>query len=196
MILEEKKLKEIKNRVQQYIQEGIIKTKNPKEHVDFFLRNAEDSLNSALCLYDISTNKEYQEHVGYPNLRGFLWVINASYYSMFYNVRALLEYEGIKIKSDLSIHARTFDALVYFFYITGKLKKILFEYYSQAQEAAAELLGQQKADELIQEYFFEKGKRAAFTYQTGEHAIQSKAKTSIDRAVKFNKEIRRMINEK
>jgi len=196
MILEEKKLKEIKNRVQQYIQEGIIKTKNPKEHADFFLRNAEDSLNSALCLYDISTNKEFQEHVGYPNLRGFLWVINASYYSMFYNVRAMLEHEGIKIQSDLSIHARTFDALVYFFYLTGKLKKILFEHYSQAQEEASELLGQQKADELVQEYFFEKGKRATFTYQTGEHAMQSKAKTSIDRAVKFNRELRRMINEK
>lgn len=110
---------------------------------------------------------------------------------MFYNVRALLEHEGIKIESDLSIHSRTFDALVYFFYITGKLEKTLFEYYSQAQEEAAELLGQQKADELVQEYFFEKGKRAAFTYQTGTHAIQS-----IDRAARFNKEIQRMIKEK
>lgn len=193
MTLEEERLKQIRSRVQQYLDKGIIKAKNPKEHVDFFLRNAEDSLNSALCLYDMSTNKKFQQYTGYIGLRGFLWVINASYYSMFYNARALLENEGIKIKSELSIHALTFDALVYFFYITGKLKKKLFQYYVEAKQEAAELLGKQKADELIMEYFYEKGKRAMFTYQIGEFAIQSKAKTSLDRATKFNKEVKRII---
>lgn len=192
-MIEEKRLKEIKNRVQHYIEEGIIKTKNPKEHVSFFLTNAEDSLNSARCLYDMSTNKNFQQRTGYTGLKGFLWVINASYYSMFYNARALLENEGIKLRSDLSIHALTFDALVYYFYLTGKLQKQLFEYYVEAKEEATELLGKQKADELVEDYFYEKRKRATLTYETGEFAIQSKAKTSLGRATKFNREIKKII---
>lgn len=195
MILEEKKLNEIKKRVEQYLNEGIIKTKKPIKYVEFYMRNAEDSLNSARCLFDMSTNTDFQQKVGYVGLKGFLWVINASYYSMFYMTRALLENKGMKIISDLSIHSRTFDALVYFFYLTGKLKKSFFQYYVQAKEEAADLLGQQKADELIKEYFFEKGKRADFTYQTGEYAMESKAKTSLKRAVRFNKEIKRIIRQ-
>ena len=188
--LDEKKLKEIENRVKQFISEGLIKSKQPRKYVDFFLTNADDSLKTARCVYDLSTNKDYQEYTGYMGLKGFLWVINASYYSMFYMVRALLENEGITLKSDLSVHALTFDALIYYFYLTGKLQKRLFEQYIEAQEDAAELLGQQKADELVDEYFWEKGKRGKLTYETEEFAIQSKAKTSLDRATKFNTEIR------
>ena len=58
---------------------------------------------------------------------------------------------------------------------------------------AAELLGQQKADELIEAYFFEKDKRATFTYQTEEFAMKTKAETSLKRAMKFNREIRKLL---
>ncbi len=193
MMLEDQKLREIRKRVQGYIAEETIKTKNPPAYVDFFLKNAEDSLNSAQCLYDISTNKRFQEQTGYIGLNGFLWVINASYYSMFYNVRALMERSGIRIRSDLSIHARTFDVFVHFFYLTGKLQKELFRQYAEASEEAAELLGKQKADELVMGYFYEKGKRAALTYQTGQIALQSKAKTSLERAQQFNREMRKLL---
>ena len=168
-------------------------SKQPKKFVEFFLTNSNDSLKTARCIYDMSTNQDFQSYTGYEGLRGFLWVINASYYSMFYMARALLENEGIKLKSDLSIHSLTFDALVYYFYITGKLQKRLFEQYVEAQKEASELLGKQKADELVEEYFFEKRKRSDFTYETEEFAIQSKAKTSLDRATKFNTEIRLII---
>ena len=192
-MIEEQKLKEIQSRIKQYSLDGVIVSKQRVEHVDFFLKNADDSLQSARCLFDVSTKHDY---LGYDDLAGFLWVINASYYSMFYMARALLENSGIKLKADLSIHALTFDALVYYFYLTGKLQKQLFEFYVAAKEDVAELLGQQRAGEMIQEYFYEKRKRASFTYETGEHAIESKAKTSLQRATKFNKEIRRMINGK
>ena len=187
---DEKKLKEIGNRVKTFISEGIIKSKQPKKYVDFFLTNATDSLKTARCIYDLSTNKDYQQYTGYEGLKGFLWVINASYYSMFYMARALLENEGIKLRADLSIHTLTFDALIHYFYLTGKLQKRLFEQYIEAQEEATELLGKQKADKLMEEYFFEKRKRGNLTYETEEFAIQSKAKTSLDRATKFNTEIR------
>jgi len=191
--LDEKKLKEIENRVKQFIAEGIVKSKQANKYAEFFLANANDSLRTARCIYDISTNKDYQGYTGYEGLKGFLWVINASYYSMFYMARALLENEGIKLKSDLSIHSLTFDAFIYYFYLPGKLQKRLFEQYIEAQEEADELLGKQRADELIEEYFWEKGKRGKFTYETEEFAIQSKAKTSLERATKFNTEIKMII---
>ncbi len=192
-MIEEKKLKEVESRMKQYIADRIVVSKQKVEHVDFFLKNAEDSIQSARCLFDVSTKHDYK---GYDDLTGFLWVINASYYSMFYMARALLEHSGIKLKADLSIHALTFDALVHYFYSTGKLQKQLFEFYAAAKEDVAELLGQQRAGEMIQEYFYEKRKRATFTYETGEHAMENKAKTSLQRAIKFNKEIRGMINGK
>ena len=190
-MIEEKRLKEVQSRIKQYIADRIIVSKQKVEHIDFFLKNADDSLQSARCLSDVSTKHDY---TGYEDLAGFLWVINASYYSMFYMARALLESSGIKLKADLSVHALTFDALVYYFYLTGKLQKRLFEFYASAKENVAELLGQQRAGEMIKEYFYEKRKRATFTYETGEHAMESKAKTSLQRAIKFNKEIRRIIN--
>lgn len=192
-MLDEKKLKEVESRVKNYLREGIIKTKQKKEFTDFFLTNAEKSLNSANALFDISTDKDMQEKTGYINFDGFLWVVNASYYSMFYMARALLESEGIKISSDLSIHAVTFDAIITFFYLNGKLQKRLIEDFAEAKEDAAELLGKQKADQLVEDYFWEKGKRATFTYNTKEIVIKSKAKTSIERAKRFNEEIRKII---
>ncbi|MFH1439940.1 MAG: hypothetical protein ABIG89_05205 [Candidatus Woesearchaeota archaeon] len=192
-MLDEKKIKEIRQRINNYLNDNIIRTKSKKEFVEFFLRNADKSLNSANALFDLSTNKEIQEKTGYLDFDGFLWVVNASYYSMFYMARALLENEGIKIKSDLSVHSITFDVLVHFFYLTGKLQKELVQYFAEAKEDATELLGKQKANELIEEYFFEKQKRATFTYDSGIVVIKAKAKTSLERATKFNEEIKQII---
>lgn len=192
-MLEDKKLKEAESRVRQYLTEGIIKTKGKPEHVEFFLKNAEDSIDSAKALFDLSTDSEKQKSLGFTSFNGLLWVVNASYYSMFYMARALLENEGIKIKTDLSIHAITFDAIVHYFYLTGKLQKKLLDDFVEAKEDAAELLGKQKADELIEEYFFEKRKRGTFTYDMGALLVKSKAKTSLERAQKFSKEIRKII---
>ena len=192
-MIDEKKLKESESRVKNYLREGIIKTKQEKEFTDFFLINAEKSLNSANALFDLSNDKDMQEKTGYINFDGFLWVVNASYYSMFYMARALLESEGIKIKSDLSIHSITFDAIINFFYLNGKLQKRLIEDFAEAKEDASELLGKQKADQLVEDYFWEKNKRAIFTYNTKEIVIRTKAKTSIERAKRFNEELRKIL---
>ena len=192
-MLDDKKLKEVQYRVKQYLDNGIIRTKQQKEFVNFFLSNAEKSLNSANALYDLSIDKEMQNKTGYINFDGFLWVVNACYYSMFYMARALLENEGIKIKSDLSVHVITFDALVNFFYINNKLQKRFIEDFEDAKEEASELLGKQKAGQLVEDYFFEKEKRAIFTYDTKEIVIRAKAKTSIERAKRFNQEIKKIV---
>lgn len=58
-MIEEKRIKEAESRVKNYIRENIIGTRGTKKHVDFFLANAEDSLNSARCLFNMSTNQDY-----------------------------------------------------------------------------------------------------------------------------------------
>src|SRR3989339_362838 len=194
-MIDEKKLKEAENRVKQFISEGIIKSKGKPEHVDFFIKNADDSIDSAKALFELSTNSEKQKSLGFTTFNGLLWVVNASYYSMFYMARALLENRGIKIKTDLSIHAVTFDTLICYFYLTGKLQKEFLEDFIEAKEDAAELLGKQKADELMEDYFFEKKKRGTFTYDMGTVLVESKAKTSLERAQKFRRELKKIIDK-
>lgn len=194
-MLQEKKLKEAETRIKQFISDGTIKTKEKPEQVDFYLKNADDSIDSAKALFELSTNQDKQQYLGFTSFNGLLWVVNASYYSMFYMARALLENGGIKIKTDFSIHAVTFDSVIYYFYLTGKLQKELLDDFIEAKEDAAGLLGKQKADELMEEYFFEKKKRGTFTYDMGAVLVQSKAKTSLERAQRFRRELKKIINK-
>ena len=192
-MLYEKKFKEIERVMKKHILEGVIKTKHKKEYIDFFLTNAKNSLFTAQAIFDLSINRDYQEYTGYEDLNGFLWVVNASYYSMFYTARALLANEGIKLKSELSIHALVFNSLIYFFYLNGKLQKRLVQAFFEASEEASEILGKEKADSIMQEYSWEKRKRSELTYEIGEFAVKNKAKTSLERAKRFNEEIRLII---
>jgi uncharacterized protein (UPF0332 family) len=192
-MLDEKRLKEAENKVKQYLKEKAIKTKEKPEYVEFFLKNANDSIDSAKALFELSTDQKKQEFFGFTSFNGLLWTVNASYYSMFYMARALLENEGIKIKTDLSIHTVTFDTIVSYFYLTGKLEKELLDDFAEAKKDSIEILGKQKADELIEEYFFEKRKRGTFTYEMGESVVKSKAKTSLERALKFKRELKKII---
>jgi len=193
-IIDEKRLKETENRVRRYISEGLIREKEKIEHTDFFIRNADNSIDSAKALYQLSTNSQKYELLGFTDFNGLLWVVNASYYSMFYMSRALLENSGIKIKTNISIHAITFDAVIYYFYLTGKLEKEYINDFLESKENASEILGKQKADELMEEYFFEKRKRSTFTYEMGSILVQSKAETSLKRAQKFRRELKKIIN--
>lgn len=192
-MLDEKVLAEVKKRAEQRIKEGtVVKEKNGK-FTQFFLNNAKNSLESAKLLFEASVNEKLKSAVGLSGFNGFLWVVNSSYYSMFYMARALLESEGIKIKTDFSVHAVTFDALVYYFYLTGKLERRIIEEFAEAETEALEILGKEKAKELIEDYFHEKRKRATFTYEMGAIAMQNKAQTSLERAKRFNEEIRKIL---
>jgi len=192
-MLDERKLKESKTNVERLVRERAIVKEGTGNFVEFFLDNARNSVDSASLLYNASTDKELKESAGFPGFNGYLWVINASYYSMFYTARALLESEGLKIKTEQSVHKVVFDALVYYFYMNGKIEKSMIEEFQEAGEEASEVLGKEKAKELVESYLYEKGKRGRFTYEMGEIAMKNKARTSLDRAKKFNEEIRKMI---
>lgn len=191
MILDDKQLESIRKRTQRRIQEDTIKTNQPEEFTNFFLENAKKTLRTANALYDLSTNKELQKQTGQQDFDGHLWVINTSYYAMFYATRALLEQNGVKLRAEQSIHALCFDVLIHFFYLNKKLHKQLIEAYAQAAAEANELLA--TADELIENYYFEKNKRATFTYETGKTAMQTKAQTSLKRARKYVEKLRTII---
>ena len=108
-------------------------------------------------------------------------------------VRALLETQGIKIKSQQSIHAITFNCFVHYFYSTKKIEKTLIEEFQEAGQQSSEILGKERAKDLLNYYSNEKYKRERFTYELGEIAMQNKAKTSLERAKRFNEEIRKII---
>ena len=192
-MLDEKEIQSIKRRVERFLKERVIIKEKEKKFVEFFLNNAKNSLDSAKLLFEASTKNNIKNLLGFPDFNGFLWVINSAYYSMFYMARALLENHGVKIKTDLSIHSVVFDALIYYFYLTGKLEKRLIEDFSDAKEEVAAILGKEKAKGLVEDYLYEKNKRGFFTYEMGAIAMRNKAQTSLDRAKKFSEEIRKII---
>src|SRR3989344_542092 len=161
-MLEDKKIEEAKKNAVKGINSGMIIKNKESKYVDFFIKNAKDSLDSAKVLFDVSVNEKTKNTFGMPNFNGFLWVINSSYYSMFYLARALLESFGVKIKTDESVHFLVFNALVYYFYSTGRLERHFVEDFGDAQEESSEILGKEKAKEMISNYSSEKEKRAKF----------------------------------
>ena len=194
-MLDDKKIEEAKrNAIKSINNGGIIKIKGTI-NTDFFIENAKNSLDSAKALFEISANDKIKSSLGFSNFNGYLWVINASYYSMFYMARALLESIDIKIKSDESVHFLVFNALIYYFYSTGKLEKHFIEDLKNAGEESSEILGKEKAREVISDYSSEKEKRSKFTYEMGEIAMKNKAETSLNRAKRFNEEVRKILGK-
>jgi len=197
-MLDNKDLEIIKRNIENLMKEEkiIIDKKDKGKFTNFFLENSKKSFDSAKVLMEISNNIKLKESLGYPNFDGYLWVINSSYYSMFYMVRSLLENVGIKIKANSSIqsiHQIIFQALVYFFYMNKRLERKLIEDFQEASQESGEILGKEKARKLVEEYESEKEKRGRFTYELGQTAMQSKAKTSLERAKFFNQEIKKIL---
>ena len=73
------------------------------------------------------------------------------------------------------------------------MERHFIEDFKNAQEESSEILGREKAKEIISDYSMEKEKRARFTYEIGEIAMKNKAETSLIRARKFNEEIRKVL---
>ena len=205
-MLDEKKLKEIEKKIPQLRNnQEIIKNETNKRFTNLYLNNSLISLNTAKVLYEISTKNKLKEPFEFidSDFESFLWIINSSYYSMFYMSGALLSKIGIKIKSEIGIHKKTFETLVYYFYLTKKIAKQYLEELETAQKESQELLAteenlsimQKKAHELILKYNSEKGKRSTFTYNIGLKAKASKAKTSLDRAQEFYNECLKIIDK-
>lgn len=175
-MLDKKRIKEAEDNVRSYLDEGLLrKTAMNRQVMSILLRNAKESLRVA-------------EEVHQKNLSD-LWVIVCSYYAMFYYANAVLLKCGYKVGERI-VHKVTSDAMVV--YVRGKLKESLIEEYEQTQEEALNLAGM-KADSLIESFERERNKRRVIQYETMEVEKESKAKTSLQRAKEFAKEMDKLI---
>lgn len=199
-MLDDKKLEGIKKNIAMLRNEGeITKDEKNKKLVEFYIENALTSLNTAKILNDVSEDASIKKKFDFidDSFETYLWIINASYYSMFYMAGALLAKTGIKLKSSIGIHEKTFQALVFYFYLTKKIARHYIEEFRESQEESQELLGmmQKKVKDLMLKYDFEMDKRARFTYNIGVKAKENKALTSLNRAVEFYNECLRIIGK-
>ena len=201
-MIEKERVEEAKRNVKLYVEDGLLKTgdKEASKFVDFFMANAESSLQTASLLQEISDDNSLKETLRVSSgFESYLWVIVSSYYSMFYAATAMLAKQGIRATGQI-VHKVTADALIHFFGSNDKLARLL-EQYEEAQTVGLELVGreelmkrmQKKADELIVSYEGERKKRSKFQYDIGVQAKRGYAQTSLERAKDFVFEVRKLL---
>lgn len=163
--MDEKRIEIAEKNFKRYLEEGKIKEISEFESLVYetYLRNARESLNSANQLFQNKTS--------------YLWVIVASYYSMFYLACAYLYKLGYK-PGDEIVHQVVNEALI----VQGrhKIKNHFLQVYETEKEEALSI-----SDNYLRNYESEKVKRRAFQYETTETIKESKAKTSLNRAKEF-----------
>lgn len=171
-MLSNERIKEVEANVKSYLSDGLMKKESFKSIVfETYMRNHRESL--------IAARRLFTENVSN------LWVVVMSYYSMFYIANALLCKIGYKVGTKVA-HKVTADALIVF--VRNKLKNSLIEDYELASSEALEL-----TDNLLTNYDSERLKRSFFQYESTEEIKHAKAKTSLDRAEEFSKEIEKMM---
>ncbi len=163
------------------------KSENAKRTAGYILRIMEDSR-----LNELFEAEKYD---------GTLWIINASYYRIFFLAQYLLALDNKKLPDNAEdTHKTTELALMYYFIIKGsnlenkkelewrdieqsRLSKAL-ELMADAKEESQELT-QQRAKKVIELMEVERTQRHSFTYNMTVNAELKKAKTSIERAREF-----------
>ncbi|MBS3151966.1 hypothetical protein J4230_01000 [Candidatus Woesearchaeota archaeon] len=175
-MLNEERIKEAEVNVRSYLRDGLLKkTDTNKDVMKILMSNGKESLRVA---------EEIQQK-GISDL----WVIVCSYYSMYYYANAVLMNFGYKV-GDKIVHKVTADAIIV--YIRSKLKESLIEEYEKTKDEALNLAGI-KADALIESLDFERNKRSFIQYKTIDVEKHSKAKTSLERAKEFTKEMEKLL---
>ena len=113
-------------------------------------------------------------------------VISHSYYAIFYAAKALLLTKNIKTDSP-NVHKKTLDEFKKNFVDTGELDISLLNIYKEMIV---------RADELLEIFKSEKGKRGKFTYKTLPQANKEPAEDSLKNAKKFVSNINKVIENK
>jgi len=164
----------------QLVEEGTIKENDPKVHtrIGLMFSKAQNNLKMARIAFDISNNVEIKEYLKLKDNDSFYdWVIQASYYSMFHAVNALLATKRIKI-SRINVHKSTLYAFGKHFINTNELADDLFIIYGEAEE---------KAQELFSSLAEEKQKRSFAAYERLPKMNIDPAKDSMSNAQEFTK---------
>ncbi len=172
-------------------------------YINHTFKKAEDSLHTAMALFNLMTNQEINTKV-LPNIdyNSSLWIINASYYSMFFMVQVLLAKENKKLPlGTKDTHKTTFLAFLYYYLIKNsgmeEQKIIRWEDIQKCRLSNALILYQQAFSESEKMLQIDRAKFAALslqqemdrrnelTYQSSKEIELSLAKISLERAKKF-----------
>jgi len=177
-MLNKKRIDMAESNVKNYMQEGLLKEVRVKEEQvkKILLGDCKESLKVAEILF----NNNYSS----------LWTIVCSYYSMYYISRAVLYELGYNTGENRT-HKVVSDALIV--HVRNKLKESLLEDYEELREEALEISGN-KADELLENFDFERVKRSRFQYSTTEIVMRAKANTSLERAKRFVFEMEKLMD--
>lgn len=190
----EKELRIIESNVKDYSEEGLFKKGDYNYLVEFYLKTAKKTLQTADVLMQISENNEIKKKLGLlDDFETYLWVITASYYSMFYSVNALFSKNGIKIGKKI-VHKVTSDVFYFYFIKNNKIAKELFEIYEETKVQAMDLINySEEAEKLFQDLESERDKRHKFQYNMTKNIKKSYAETSLKRAKDFFNELELLI---
>lgn len=173
-MLSKERIKEAENNIKIYVEEGLLKKTRDDIAEKIFIKNSKESLKAANILL--------KENI-------LLWTIVTSYYAMFYMANAALIKQGYKTGNKI-VHKVAADALIAI--TRKKLKNTILENYEEIAEEAQKI-AEIKTDEVIESFDFERKKRNTIQYQTIETDIQTKAKTSLQRAQEFLFEMEKIL---
>jgi uncharacterized protein (UPF0332 family) len=149
-----------------------------------YIERAENEVTLAKAVFDISSGMS-KSGLNIPDdMTFYSAAIGHSYYCIFYSAKAILVDKGI-YTSPPEEHKKTLDAFKKNLVDTGVLDVDLLKIYQSIVI---------KADELLSIFSSEKKKRGQFTYQKLPQANKEPAKESIDNAVKFFKNINKVIS--
>lgn len=178
-MLEEQRIKEAESNARIYLSDGLLKKEINDTAKKMFFENSQTSLETAKKLLSLES-KDYKP---------YLWVLVTSYYAMFYMANTVLLELGYKVGNKIP-HKVTSDAIIVF--VRNKLKKELLEGYEKTKEDALEIISY-KVDSLIKSFDWEREKRSHFQYQMDESIKREKAITSLNRAIEFLFEMKKLL---
>ncbi len=165
--MDEKRIKIAESNFVKYIRDNQIKKTSFQDIIyKTYFNNSERSLKVAEELFQNKTSS--------------LWVVVASYYSMFYIACAYIYKRGYKSSHEI-VHQVINEALIVL--ARHALEKHFLDEYEEEKLKA--LLASQTSQTILDSYELEKAKRSEFQYETTEEIKETKAKTSLDRAKQF-----------
>ncbi len=164
-------------------------------------QKSENALKTAQYILKIMENGEIRELFDAQEYDGTLWVINPSYYRIFFLAQYMLAIDGKKLPKNTKDTHKTIElAFLYYFIIKNSglegQKDLSWENIKQSRlshalellsEANEEIqeLNQQRAKSMVEYLDSERIKRQEFTYASTINAEIAKAKTSLQRAIEF-----------
>ena len=201
-MLEKEDIEEAKKLFKEWDNKHIWDTPEPA-FIEHTKKKAQDSLNLASYLLDKVEQTEELE----GNDTVTIWIIAASYYSMFFEVEYLLGLDGKKLpKGTKDTHKTIYLAFIYYYIVKGseleqkKPKEITTSRMSKAlamfKELQDETLELHRIEKSVKDLKKQRDQRNEFTYQMNRTAKVSEAQNSTIKATEFRNLIEEYIMSK